>query len=146
MNTANAPPGTGRLFYAVDYRDDGTADVYLMPFEGVKMVVRGVDPWDGMEEDIRARYYAWCDSAEVIAPEMALRTIHHGDSGLSVVVAKLLTGTISAVLEDADNGRFDADFVAHVCAWQRLHGLTPDGVIGPLTWAALFQSTNQRGD
>ncbi len=74
MNRADAPPRTGRLFYAVEYRDDGTADVYLMPFEGVRMVVRGVDPWDAMEDDIRARYYAWCESAEAIAPGTAYQT------------------------------------------------------------------------
>jgi len=68
VNTANAPPGNGRLFYAIEYREDGTADVTLMPFEGVKIIVPGVDPWDGMEDDIRARYYAWCDSGEVLMP------------------------------------------------------------------------------
>ena len=62
------PPGNGRLFYAVKYREDGTADVTLMPFEGVKIIVPGVDPWDGMEDDIRARYYAWCESGTVIIP------------------------------------------------------------------------------
>lgn len=64
MSAENGPPTTGRLFYAIEYRADGTADVFLMPFEGVKLAVRGVDPWDGMEDDIRARYYAWCESAD----------------------------------------------------------------------------------
>lgn len=61
-NQASEPPGNGRLFYSIDYKADGTADVTLMPYEGVRIMVTGVDPWDGMEEDIRARYYAWCDS------------------------------------------------------------------------------------
>ena len=65
MNMANGPPGKGRIFYVIQQREDGAADVYLMPFPGVTLVVRGVDPWDGMEEDIRARYYAWCESAEI---------------------------------------------------------------------------------
>lgn len=65
VNTANAPPGNGRLFYSIDYKADGTADVTLMPFEGVKIIVTGIDPWDGMEDDIRARYYAWCESGKV---------------------------------------------------------------------------------
>ena len=60
----NAPPDTGRLFYAIEHRADGTADVFLMPFEGVRLVMRGIVPWDGMEDDIRTRYYAWCESAE----------------------------------------------------------------------------------
>ena len=29
-------------------------------------VMRGVVPWDGMEDDIRARYEAWCESAQWI--------------------------------------------------------------------------------
>ena len=37
----------------------------LNAFSGVTLVVRGVVPWDGMEADIRARYYAWCESADV---------------------------------------------------------------------------------
>ena len=64
MNDANAPPHHGRLFYAVHQRDDGTVDVHLMPFDGMTLIVCGVVPWDGMEDDIRARYYAWCESAQ----------------------------------------------------------------------------------
>ena len=29
-------------------------------------VVRGVVPWPGIEDDIRARYEAWCESGEEI--------------------------------------------------------------------------------
>ena len=29
-------------------------------------IVHGVVPWDGLEEDIRARFRAWCESGEVI--------------------------------------------------------------------------------
>ena len=76
MNNANAPPETGRLFYAIEYREDGTADVFLMPKEGVQLAVTGIDPWDGMEEDIRARYYAWCESAVVTHIEEG--RIEHG--------------------------------------------------------------------
>jgi len=60
-----APPASGRRFYSIERRGDGGVDVYLFPFDGVALVLRGVDPWDGMEDDIRARYYAWCESAEV---------------------------------------------------------------------------------
>lgn len=28
--------------------------------------VRGIVPWPGIEDDIRARYQAWCESSEVI--------------------------------------------------------------------------------
>lgn len=69
----------GRKYYEIMPNDDGTVDVYLAPDVtvydtdiGIKeydiqmLVVKGVIPWDGLEEDIRARYDAWCDSAEAI--------------------------------------------------------------------------------
>lgn len=67
-----------RRFYSIEENEDGTVDVYLAPNgtiyrtdEGVEYdvdlrVVRGVEPWEGLEEDIRARYDAWCESGEVI--------------------------------------------------------------------------------
>ena len=76
---ATAPPDeTGRRFYDILPQEDGTVDVYLNPdvttytdgavreYDVAVRVIRGVIPWDGMEEDIRARYEAWCESAEVI--------------------------------------------------------------------------------
>ena len=62
------PPGNndGRRFYSIEYRENGSADVFLMPFECVKLAVRGVVPWDGMEDDIRARYYDWCASGVIL--------------------------------------------------------------------------------
>lgn len=82
MNRANVPPATGRLFYVIQDREDedNLVDVYLMPFKGVTLVVRGVVLPEGqgedavkrrlnavgqLAEDVRARYYAWCESAEV---------------------------------------------------------------------------------
>jgi len=71
--------GNPRRFYSIDDNGDGTVDVYLMPDvtvypteDGFKeydirvRVVRGIVPWDGLEQDIRARFMAWCESAEVI--------------------------------------------------------------------------------
>lgn len=73
------PPAKGRRFYAIDEKDDGTVDVYLMPdvtiyptedgfreYDISVRIVRGVVPWDGLEEDIRARFRAWCENGEVI--------------------------------------------------------------------------------
>lgn len=70
---------SGRKYYEIMPNDDGTVDVYLAPdvtvydtdigikeYDVQMLVVKGVIPWDGLEEDIRARYDAWCDSAEVI--------------------------------------------------------------------------------
>lgn len=76
---AKEPPAKGRRFYAINEKDDGTVDVYLMPdvtiyptedgfreYDISVRIVRGVVPWDGLEEDIRARFRAWCESGEVI--------------------------------------------------------------------------------
>lgn len=77
---AQAPPVLfGRHFYALDPQEDGTVDVYLAPvicvYEtdlGVReydisvRIVRGVVPWPEIEDDIRARFDAWCESGEVI--------------------------------------------------------------------------------
>ena len=73
------PASMSRKFYAIDVHPDGTADVYLSPvvcvydtdlgireYDIQARVVRGVVPWDGMEDDIRARFDSWCESGEII--------------------------------------------------------------------------------
>lgn len=78
---------------------------------------------------------------------MTIETIRHQDSGKLVVIAKLLTGYLSVTKKVTDPDGFidqhqlmDAGFVAHVLGWQENHGLTADGVIGPLTWAAIAKA------
>lgn len=82
LGDTNSPrdhPRKKRRFYAIEPQSDGTVDVYLSPVVcvydtglGVReydisvRVVRGVVPWPEMEEDIRTRYEAWCESGEVI--------------------------------------------------------------------------------
>ncbi|MBR6570423.1 MAG: hypothetical protein IKK75_08230 [Clostridia bacterium] len=73
-------PERSRSHYAIVPQVDGTMDVYLCPdvqvyhtdmgireYDITVRLVRGVVPWDGLEEDIRARYDAWCESGEVIS-------------------------------------------------------------------------------
>ena len=73
------PASMSRKFYAIDVQPDGTADVYLSPvvcvydtdlgireYDIQARVVRGVVPWDGMEDDIRACFDSWCESGEII--------------------------------------------------------------------------------
>ena len=74
-------------------------------------------------------------------------TIKHQDSGVYVVIAKLLTGYIKVTSKVTDidsyikvNGLYDADFVAYVVSWQGNHGCTADGIIGPDTWAAISKA------
>lgn len=65
-----------------------------------------------------------------------LKTIRHNSTGEAVKIAQYLTGY--AQRKEA-SGTFDAAFVAHLCAWQRNNGLTPDGIIGPDTWAMIVK-------
>lgn len=78
MHETSGPP-EGRHFYSIQENGSGTVDVYLRGYDGpdgapmlpagcdtVLYVVRGVVPFDGLEEDIRARYDAWCQSAELV--------------------------------------------------------------------------------
>lgn len=76
-----------------------------------------------------------------------LKTLRHGDKDRLVVIAKLLTGfvTVKEKVEDADSfirlhQSFEADFVAHVVAWQGNHGVKADGVIGKDTWTAIAEN------
>lgn len=76
---ARTPPQSGRQFYYIYDSGDDTVDVYLAPIVqshktdlGIVerdisvIVVRGVIPWIGMEDDIRRRYDAWCASGDRI--------------------------------------------------------------------------------
>jgi len=67
---------------------------------------------------------------------MRMTTIRQGNTGDEVKVAQYLTKFAAAGKAD---GVFSADFVAHVCTWQRTHGLVPDGVIGPKTWKKMAE-------
>ena len=76
-----------------------------------------------------------------------LKTIRHRDEDFAVVIARLMTGqlritakTSAAEVETPENMTFDAELVAHICTWQREHGITPDGVIGPDTWTQIAQT------
>ena len=75
----NDTPPDKRHFYTIHNNDDGTVNVYLRPITLPKktegsiadhdiriLAVFHVQPFEGMEEDIRARYNDWCDSAEDI--------------------------------------------------------------------------------
>lgn len=66
-------------FYTLHPNDDGSVDVYLKPdvrryetplgvteYDVTVPVIRGLAPWPGMEDDIRAHYDTWRASAEVI--------------------------------------------------------------------------------
>lgn len=53
-------------FYEICETADGKADVYLFPPDREALIVRNVEYSEDMELDIRSRFYAWCDMAELI--------------------------------------------------------------------------------
>lgn len=65
-----------------------------------------------------------------------LSTIRQGSKSNHVKIAQYLTGYAA---RGKASGIFDAKFVAAVCAWQRKHGLSPDGVIGKNSWTKMAE-------
>ena len=75
MNTNNMP---GLRFYSIHENEGGNVDIYLRPdvlpkteegqtdYDVVVLVVRGVTPFAGMEDHIRAHFDDWCADAEAI--------------------------------------------------------------------------------
>jgi murein L,D-transpeptidase YcbB/YkuD len=58
------------------------------------------------------------------------KTLRRGARGNQVKQVQLKVGVVA-------NGRFDAATEAAVRQFQRDHGLVPDGIVGPRTWATL---------
>ena len=52
---------------------------------------------------------------------------------------------IQTVVGVAADGSFGAGTERAVMLWQRANGLSPDGVVGPLSWAAMFGQTQTAG-
>lgn len=57
-------------------------------------------------------------------------TVQYGSTGTDVKVVQSLLGTTV-------DGGFGSGTRSAVQAWQRGHGLTSDGVVGPMTWSSL---------
>jgi peptidoglycan hydrolase-like protein with peptidoglycan-binding domain len=74
-------------------------------------------------------------AADAIPAARLARGIARGATGPSV---SLIQGLVGATVD----GRFGPQTAAAVRAFQRAHGLVPDGVVGPLTWAALVDVAN----
>lgn len=61
---------------------------------------------------------------------LIMKTIKFGSSGYEVI-------KLQEYLNLKATGDFDMDTHEAVIQFQKEHGLTPDGVVGPITWAAL---------
>ena len=72
--------------------------------------------------------------------------IRQGARGENVVLLQFLLNTIAqfyaTVPEVVETGVFDAQTTEGVRAFQRQYGLTVDGIVGPATWRALYDTYN----
>ena len=73
--------------------------------------------------------------------EVGLRTLRKGDSGADVKTAQALLEAAGYDVGKVD-GIFGSNTLSAVRAFQHDHGLSPDGVVGPLTWTALKATEN----
>ena len=88
----------------------------------------GADTWDSLY----ATYSALNGTAD-IWPGVTMR---QGDSGAAVRDAQLMLKTLVPWL--TADGRYGTDTRNAVFAWQVVHQLAPDGVLGKDTWESLF--------
>lgn len=76
-----------------------------------------------------------------VPPSSVLRI---GSSGQDVITLQYLLNVAaefnSAIPAPAQDGNFGNETGESVASFQRAAGLTPDGVVGPLTWQALYQT------
>lgn len=77
--------------------------------------------------------------------EIGLRTIRKGDNGADVRTAQELLAAAGYEVGKID-GIFGSNTLSAVRAYQHDHGLSPDGIIGPKTWAALKGTENDDGE
>lgn len=76
-----------------------------------------------------------------VPPSSVLRL---GSSGQDVITLQYLLNVAaefnSAIPAPGQDGNFGRETQQSVTAFQRAAGLTPDGIVGPLTWQALYQT------
>ena len=83
------------------------------------------------------RFVKWTDNPKPTPPPVPLTgpELKLGSSGAPVKVLQQRLNAHGAKL--SVDGVFGPNTLASVVAFQKAHNLTPDGVVGPLTWAAL---------
>lgn len=97
------------------------------------------------------RYRALAAGPDLRPPQSSRRTIRAGDAyaaasalrGYLVALGDLADSLANPIAAGADTV-YDGDLVEGVVAFQRRHGLEPDGIIGPATMAAMRVPLSQR--
>lgn len=136
--SANAPHiRTGRLDHAIDF-DNSTAVIYALSQLGV--IARRTVPGESWHLEVAAS-----DLVKLAAKlgGSSDPTLKQGQMGPSVVRLKKLL--YSAGIRHFTSAHSSSRYVPYFSKWtaaavrrfQRAHGMSPDGIVGPKTWAAL---------
>jgi N-acetylmuramoyl-L-alanine amidase len=75
-----------------------------------------------------------------------MRLYRHGDSGRPVRDIQDRLSALGYNPGDDARGEFDKGTFDAVCAFQKQRGLSPDGIVGPDTWRALWEASYRLGD
>lgn len=89
-----------------------------------------VDGWGPRKGDVQWKAFKMrCAAGDLKMP----KTAKYGSSGTRVKI-------LQAILNIKEDGQYGKITRAKVAEWQKAHYLTPDGIVGPKTWLALFMS------
>ena len=128
----------GRMSHVGVYLGNGTVADARGHAYGVKHQPVTDYPWThyAIPEEIAAEAQLDTDSHPVYG-ETARKTLRMGSRGTDVVYLQQLLNAGRYGAEIDEDGIFGADTLAVVKYFQEYHGLTVDGIVGPMTWAAL---------
>ena len=121
---------------AVDGRFGSRTDAAVRRFQRLSGLTVdgevGPETWDALYESWAVR-----NGAGEIWPGIPMRT---GQSGATVKSAQQRLKTL--VPDLTADGKYGTRTKEAVTAWQAVHGLTTDGILGRRTWTSLYSSTS----
>lgn len=143
----NLPADRACLVFRWDAEKNGMGHVGVYQGDGTVIHARGHD-WGVVRQnigDVKFTHYAipagLYEEGEITVLHPILR---RGDSGESVAYLQTLLSDAVVLLKP--DGLFGANTEAAVRAFQRAQGIRVDGVVGPVTWAALEKATGHAAD
>ena len=149
LHSGRIDPRQLHLHFSPEHRDTFDAAAYLraaLASDSVREAEREARPRVPLYERLRealARYRELADNAAWLQPLPALPGARPGklEPGQAYAGLELLAQRLAALGDLAPQAplppRYEGPLVEAVAAFQQRHGLSPDGVIGKATWAAL---------